>query len=194
MTPGRLIIISGPSGSGKTTLHKKLLASRKLDGKIVKSISVTTRPRRDKEVHGQDYIFMNQDDFLKRQKTGYFLESQKVFDYYYGTPRKNVEELLKAGKYVLLCIDVKGAKVVWRKQPDALRVFIKTPTLKVLKERLKKRGTETPKDLAVRLKTARQELTQAKHYDCVLVNDDLRSTCARLERWVYDHVRPSKVK
>lgn len=194
MTPGRIIIISGPSGSGKTTLHKKLLASRKLDGKVVKSISVTTRPRREREVHGRDYIFMERKDFLKKQKAGYFLESQKVFDYYYGTPRKNVEALLKAGKYVLLCIDVKGAKVVWRKQPDALKVFIKTPTLKVLKERLKKRGTENPKDLAVRLKTARKELQQAKHYDCVLVNDDLRNTCARLERWVDDRVRPSKGK
>src|SRR5689334_16611038 len=113
MSSGRIIIISGPSGSGKTTLHKKLLASRRLKGKVVKSISATTRPRREGEIDGRDYIFLNQDDFVKKQKTGYFLESQKVFDYYYGTPAQNVEALLKKGKYVLLCIDVKGAKVVW---------------------------------------------------------------------------------
>ena len=192
MTPGRIIIISGPSGSGKTTLHKKLLASRGLKGLVVKSISATTRPRRKGEISGRDYLFLGKKDFLEKQKTGYFLESQKVFDYYYGTPAKNVEDLLKKGKYVLLCIDVKGARVVWRKYPDAVKIFVKVPTMRILRERLRKRGTENFKDLSVRLKTARQELRQAKQYDCVLVNDDLRKTCARLVRWVSAQVKPGQ--
>jgi guanylate kinase len=194
MNPGRIIIISGPSGSGKTTLHKKLLASRRLKGKVVKSISATTRPRRENEIPGRDYIFLGRADFLKKKRAGYFLESQKVFDFYYGTPATNVKKLLRTGKYVLLCIDVKGAKVVWRKHPDALKIFIKTPTLNVLKERLRKRGTENSRDLALRLRTARQELQQARHYDYVLVNDDLGTTCARLEKWVSDHIRRPKAK
>ena len=184
MKPGRIIIVSGPSGSGKTTLHKKLLASRELKGKVVKSISMTTRPRRDGEVHGRDYIFTSPKSFLAKQSAGYFLESQKFFDSYYGTPARNVKQLLRQGKYVLLCIDVKGAREVWQKCPDAFKVFIKTPNLQVLRERLKKRGTERPQDLALRLKTARQELSQAKDYDYVIVNDDLPKAYRKLERWI----------
>ena len=102
MKIGRIIIISGPSGSGKTTLYKKLLASRKLKDKVVKSISVTTRSRRSGEVDGRDYIFLKSEEFLQKREKGYFLESQKVFDSYYGTPAENVKKLLQAGKYVLL--------------------------------------------------------------------------------------------
>lgn len=182
--PGRIIIVSGPSGSGKTTLHKKLLASRKLKGKVVKSVSVTTRPRRPGERAGRDYIFLTPKPFLAKQAAGQFLESQKVFDYYYGTPARNVEQLLRKGKCVLLCIDVKGAREVWQKYPAALKVFIKTPTLKVLGDRLKKRGTERLKDLALRLKTARQELAQAPYYDYVIVNDELKKAYRKLENWL----------
>jgi guanylate kinase len=181
---GRIIIISGPSGSGKTTLHKKLLASAKLKGKVVKSVSMTTRSRRAGEKPGRDYIFISPRQFESKQKAGHFLESQKVFDYHYGTPAGNVKKLLRKGKYVLLCIDVKGAKEVWQKCPDAFKVFIRTPTLAILKERLKKRGTENPQDLKVRLNTARHELAQAKHYDYVIVNDDLAKAYRKLEKWV----------
>src|SRR5881392_3567491 len=108
MAKGKIIIISGPSGSGKTTLHKMLLESTKLKEKLVKSISVTTRPMRGGEKEGRDYIFVSVLKFQYKIKAGHFLEWQKVFDNYYGTPKKNVRDLLKAGKNVLLCIDVKG--------------------------------------------------------------------------------------
>jgi len=184
MKPGRIIIVSGPSGSGKTTLHKMLLASRKLKGKVIKSVSVTTRPRRPGEVPGRDYMFMSPKKFLAKRAAGDFLESQKVFDAYYGTPERKVDQLLRKGKNVLLCIDVKGARQVWQKRPDAFKIFIKTPTLQVLKQRLKKRGTERPKDLALRFNTARQELAQAKYYDYVIVNDDLKKAYRKLEKWI----------
>ena len=181
MRKGKIIILSGPSGSGKTTLHKKLLASKKLKGKLVKSISATTRPRRSREKNGRDYLFLTLKQFLDKIRRGYFLEWQKVFDHYYGTPRNYVEKLLKKGKNVLLCIDVKGAAVVRRACPEAVTIFIKAPALSILKKRLMARGSESKEDLRLRLKTARQELLEAKKYQYVIVNDDLRRSLKELE-------------
>lgn len=173
MRKGKIIIISGPSGSGKTTLHKKLLLSRRLKKKLVKSISATTRPRRPNEVHGRDYLFLTTKEFLRAKRAGRFLEWQRVFSNYYGTPRRNVEKLLKKGRNVLLCIDVKGAKVVARQFPDAVRVFIKAPSMAVLKKRLQLRGSETQKDLTKRLAIAKSEMCEATKYDYIVENKDL---------------------
>lgn len=181
MPKGKIIIISGPSGSGKTTLHKELLAGRKFRAKLVKSISATTRPRRSGEKNGRDYLFLTQKQFLDRIRKGYFLEWQKVFDHYYGTPVNYVEQLLKKDKNVLLCIDVKGAAVVRRARPEAATIFIKAPSLAVLKKRLLARGSESQEDLRLRLKRARQELLEAKKYKYVIVNDDLRRSLKQLE-------------
>ncbi len=181
MPKGKIIIISGPSGSGKTTLHKKLLASKKLRAKLVKSISATTRPRRSGEKNGRDYLFLTLKQFLDKIRKGYFLEWQKVFEYYYGTPRNYVEKLLKKDKNVLLCIDVKGAAVVRRAWPEAVTIFIKAPSLPVLKKRLMARGSESKEDLRLRLKTARQELLEAKKYKHIIVNDDLRRSLKEME-------------
>lgn len=170
MRSGKVIIISGPSGSGKTTLYKRLLTER---NDLVKSISVTTRSKRLGEKHGKDYIFVNMKDFLAMKKKDHFLESQKVFDNYYGTPYKNVRDLLLKGKNVLLCIDVKGAKVVEKKFKDAVKVFIKTSTWAILKKRLESRGSEDPKTVKLRLETAKKELQEAKTYDFVVINHDL---------------------
>ena len=185
---GRIVIISGPSGSGKTTLQKKLLESEKLKEELIKSISATTRPKRKEEQHGRDYLFLSTERFLQKKKVGHFLESQKVFRYYYGTPEKNVRDLLKIGKNVLLCIDVKGAKVVQKKYPDVLKIFIKTPSLQILKERLLARGTEDKKDLKLRLEIARKELKESKRYNFIVVNDNLQKTYAKLELIICQHL------
>ncbi len=185
---GRILIISGPSGSGKTTLQQRLLESEKLKERLVKSISATTRPRRENEEHGRDYIFLTTKSFLNKKNAGHFLESQKVFRYYYGTPEKNVRQLLKRGKNVLLCIDVKGAKVVEKKYPDVLKVFIKAPSLQVLKKRLLARGTEDKEDLNLRLDIAREELKLSKKYHFVIVNDNLQKAFAKLEKVVCQHL------
>jgi len=184
MKKGKLIILSGPSGSGKTTLYKRLLASPRLKGRLAKIISVTTRPRRPGEKHGRDYFFVSSGMFRYKRKAGHFLESEKVFRYYYGTPQKAVKEVLRSGKSVLLCIDVKGARTVSRRYPQALKVFVKTPSLAILKKRLQRRETEKPQDLNIRLKTARQELKQSRHYDAVIINDNLAKSYARLERLI----------
>jgi guanylate kinase len=180
----RIVIISGPSGCGKTTLHKALLASPVLKNKLVKSISATTRKKRPGERQGRDYVFLSIKTFEERIKKNYFLEWEKVFDNYYGTPKKHALDLLKKGINVLLCIDVKGAKTVAQEFPKALRIFIKTPSMKVLEARLKARGSESKESLELRLKIARQELKEAKYYDHVIVNADLNKALGTLQRIV----------
>ena len=181
---GRIVIISGPSGSGKTTLHNRLLDSPRLKGLLVKSISATTRARRPGEKHGRDYLFLTPVLFRHKIRRGHFLEWQKVFGNYYGTPRRQVRTLLNKGAHVLLCIDVKGAAVVRKEFPDALNIFIKTPSLKALRDRLTKRASETRETLAVRLAVARAELKEAGHYDHVVVNGRLDHAVRQLERIV----------
>ncbi len=179
---GKIFIISGPSGSGKTTLYQKLLADRDLKGRIVKTISVTTRPMRAGEKNGRDYFFVSLKMFLYKRKANHFLESQKVFDNYYGTPQKQVYDLLNAGENVLLCIDVGGARIVCQKFPEAVRIFIKTSSLEALEKRLECRGSEDRWGIRQRLKTARQELKEAKCYRYVVVNDDLSNAYQELKQ------------
>lgn len=184
MSRGKIIIISGPSGSGKTTLYKKLLASPKLKSKLVKSISITTRSKRGREKHGRDYLFVSLKMFLYKKRNGHFLESEKVFGNFYGTPNKSVRDLLRMGKNVLLCLDVKGAKTVRWKFPKVLTIFIKAPSLSVLARRLKGRGSEQKDIVQLRLVTARRELKQARNYNYVIVNDHLQTAYNRLEEIV----------
>lgn len=184
MNKGRIVIISGPSGSGKTTLHKMLLESPLLKGKLVKSISATTRPSRSEEKNGRDYLFVSKKMFLYKINKGHFLEWQKVFDNYYGTPKKAVKELLTTGKHVLLCIDVKGAKIIQKIYPDAISVFIKTPNFAVLKKRLDARAQDSDKSRELRLKIARNELKEAKNYDFQVNNDRLETAFKQLEEIV----------
>ncbi len=158
-----------------------LLESPRLKGALVKSISATTRIQRPGEQHGRDYLFISPNMFRYKINAGHFLEWQKVFDNYYGTPKKTVKELLSSGKHVLLCIDVKGAKVVHRMFPDAVSVFIKTPSLAVLKQRLEHRDQDSHESRALRLKIARQELKEAKHYNFQIVNDRLDTAYRQLE-------------
>ncbi len=190
MTPkGKIVIISGPSGCGKTTLHKALLLSSLLKGKLVKSISATTRSKRPGERDGRDYLFLSVKMFGERIKKGYFLEWEKVFDHYYGTPKKQALNLLKKGINVLLCIDVKGAKAVAQEFPQALKIFIKAPSMKILEARLKARGSESRGSLKARLKVARRELKEAKFYDYVVINADLNKALGALQQIVCRELR-----
>ncbi len=181
MCKGKIFILSGPSGSGKTSLHKWLLTLETFKRNFVKSISMTTRYPRPGERNGRDYIFISKKMFLYKIKAGHFLEWEKLFDNYYGTPKKNVEDWLRKGKNVLLCIDVKGAKTVRQKYPSVVGVFIKTSSLNELKKRLFRRGSENLIDLKQRLKTAHQELAEAKSYDYVVINDHFNEAIQRLK-------------
>jgi len=181
MKKGKIFIISGPSGSGKTTLHNKLLADPYFRKRLVKSISVTTRSRRKGEVNGRDYIFVTPKMFDYKVRANHFLEWEKVFSNCYGTPQKNVCDLLNHGQHVLLCIDVKGARKVYRRFKSAVTIFIKTPTWDDLKQRLKERDTDDAETIALRLKVAKEELLEAKNYKHVIVNDNVERAAEQLK-------------
>ena len=181
MKKGKIFIISGPSGSGKTTLYRKLLAKQKSKMKLAKSISLTTREKRPREKHGRDYFFVSLKMFRYKKRNGHFLETEKLSDNYYGTPKKNVLTLMKSGKNVLLCIDVKGAGTIQRKFPRAVTIFIKTASFSDLADRLKGRGSEGKASMKLRLRRARKELQEGEKYTYVIVNDDLRKAYIALE-------------
>jgi guanylate kinase len=186
---GRLFIISGPSGSGKTTLYKRLLKRKTLHNSLIKVVSVTTRPARDSERDGRDYLFISKEEFLKQKRLGGFLESQSVFGFLYGTPKAVLLKLLHQGKNVLLCIDVKGARAIKRIYPEAVSVFILPPSLEALNLRLKGRCTEAKKEMRNRLTVAKREIASAKHYDYRVVNDNLKSALQKLEGIILSKIK-----
>jgi guanylate kinase len=184
----KIFIISGPSGSGKTTLYQNLLHDPEFKNDLRKSVSVTTRAKRPGERHGKDYLFVSPKMFLYKKRAGHFLESEQVFDHFYGTPAKQVCDLLRAGRHVLLSIDVLGAATVRNRFKNTVTVFIKPPSLSVLKERLQKRGSESDRALALRLKRVKQELAESRNYDYVIVNHDLHKAFSRLRQIVRENL------
>lgn len=174
---GILFIISAPSGSGKTTLCNKLVDSLK---DLNRSISMTTRPPRSGERDGIDYIFIEKEEFLKRKKKNEFLEWARVFDEYYGTPKKYITHLISKGQDVVLSIDVQGAMKTRKLKTRAVYMFIMPPSMSQLKERLISRSTDTKKEIAKRLGIAKKELSYLSKYDYVVVNDVLASALENL--------------
>ncbi len=188
MKKGKIIILSGPSGAGKTTLYNKLLAQAYFRKKLVKSVSVTTRKKRLGEQHGKDYVFISKKMFLYKKRAGHFLESEKVFDNYYGTPQKSVRQILMKGKSVLLCIDVKGANTLRKRVSGIVGVFVKTSSLSELKKRLKKRGTEDAETMRQRVFVAQQELEDISKYDYVVVNKKIEDSVQKLSEIIRSEI------
>ena len=171
----RVWIVSGPSGSGKTTLCEALLKERFWRRRLLKSVSYTTRPLRRDERAGRDYVRVTQKRFLALKARGGLLESEKIFGAHYGTPRKVLDDARRAGKEVLLCIDVKGAQTVRRRlKKGVVGIFVAPPTIEALMERLRRRSTEDNKEIITRLKRVKIELAFARFYDYILVNGDFR--------------------
>ncbi|MDR0870197.1 MAG: guanylate kinase [Planctomycetaceae bacterium] len=170
---GKLLIVSGPSGVGKGTLLKRVFAESSLP--LVLSVSATTRKPRTGETDGVHYHFITSGDFENKRCRGDFLECFEVFGTgtWYGTLRKEVETALAAGRWVVLEIDVKGAKAVKEQFPDAVMLFVKPKNIEVLKERLAGRGTETKEAMWQRLSVALDELRHADEFEHQIVNDDL---------------------
>ena len=169
----RLLIVSGPSGVGKGTLLHRVLAESGLP--LMMSVSVTTRPPRPGEINGKNYHFMSLTEFETKRCAGEFLECFEVFGTgtWYGTLRKTVEEGLAANQWVILEIDVQGAKKIKEQFPEAITFFIEPKSIDVLKERLRGRGTETEEIMQRRLKTAMDELRYVDTFEHRIVNDDL---------------------
>ena len=172
MVAGKLIVFSAPSGSGKTTLVRHLLAQ---DLPLGFSISATSRNPRGQEQDGQDYYFLSVEDFRSQIAADAFLEYEEVYaGTYYGTLQSEVERLWAAGKHVLFDIDVVGGLRIKEKFPEqTLAVFVQPPSVEILEQRLRARGTESEEKIQQRLAKSTQELSYAPQFDRVIVNDDL---------------------
>jgi guanylate kinase len=169
---GRVVIVSGPSGVGKSTICKEIVT--RLDY-VYLSISVTTRPKSKAEIDGQDYWFISEKEFQQRIKKGLLLEYAEVFGHLYGTPKDKTEEALKAGKVVILEIDVQGAIKTKAVYPDAVTIFILPPSAKELAERLNHRGRDSGEVAEERLNGASAEIAAAwQHYKYMVINEDLQ--------------------
>ncbi len=180
---GKVIIFSAPSGAGKSTIVNYLL-SKNLGLKF--SVSATCRPPRGQEQHGREYYFFTQDEFKKRIQRQEFLEWEEVYPgCFYGTLKSEVERIWSEGNTVLFDVDVVGGVNIKKKFGNqALSIFIQTPSINTLRERLIGRGTDSPDKIEQRLAKAAYEMTFAERFDTIIINDDLEKAKSEAERKV----------
>ena len=178
--PPLLVVLSGPSGVGKDAVLHEL---RKLDRSWHFAVTATTRPMRTGEKDGEDYIFLDADTFERMRERDEFLECAEVYGRWYGVPRSQARDALRAGRDVILKIDVQGAATIRRMAPESLLIFLIPPTEADLQERLQGRMTESAQDLERRLSTAKEELTHIHEYDYRVVNenDGLKQAAADID-------------
>lgn len=179
---GILLVVSGPSGAGKGTI---CAAIRKVFPKLNYSISMTTRAPRKGEVEGISYFFRTNEEFEKLIKEDAFLEYARVYDHYYGTPKKYALDKIENGESVLLEIDIQGAMQVKQRYPQGVFVYVVPPSLDVLSARIHGRGTDSEEVIQKRLAKITDELAMAHKYDYIIVNDVLEDAvhkvCSILE-------------
>lgn len=176
---GLLLVVSGPAGVGKGTVTAALMSKHP---EIKMSVSATTRSPRPGEIDGTHYFFKTEAAFREMIERDAFLEYMHVFGMnYYGTPRSFVESEREKGNHVILEIDVQGAAKVRKTCPDAVLIFIAPPSLKILKDRLVGRGTETQESIDVRTRTALDELQRLPDYDYMVINDVVEEAVSEME-------------
>ena len=171
------MVISAPSGTGKSTICRRLLQKRR---DLRYSISCTTREPRPGEKHAKHYFFLDKEEFKRKIQRGELLEWALVHEQYYGTPRPFIETALKEGAGILLAIDVQGAHAIRRKLPDSVLVFLSPPSIDSLRARLAARR-DPSESVAKRLASSRSELSAAKNYDYLVVNDELDKAVAQID-------------
>lgn len=175
---GKLIIISGPSGTGKGTIVRRLVDE--MDNVTI-SVSMTTRESRRGEVHGVSYYFVSKDEFEEIIENDGFLEYAKVYEHYYGTPKRKVIEDLEAGRDVILEIDIQGAMKVKESFPQGVFVFILPPSLEELRRRIEGRATDSSDVIDLRMSKAEDEIQWLEKYDYYVVNDDLEDAVKKVK-------------
>jgi guanylate kinase len=175
---GGIFVISAPSGAGKTTLCRKIIAKQ---GNFRPSVSFTTRPPRTGEVDGRDYTFVTERVFRNMVRRGEFVEWAEVHGNLYGTSKKRLKELMRAGYDVILDIDTQGARQIRNAFDVGVFIFIVPPSMKTLRERLDNRKSNTSADIERRLRRATGEIKDYKLYDYVIVNDVLNVALKSLE-------------
>lgn len=174
---GLLIVISGPSGAGKGTICKSII--EKNDCWI--SVSATTRTPRAGEIEGTNYYFLTKEEFKKKIEDDDFLEYVEVYGNLYGTPRSKVQEMLDSGKDVILEIDIQGALKVKEKVDDGVYIFILPPSMEELKQRIIKRGSETPESLMTRFKAAYEEINFISKYNYAVINNTVEEAVKNIQ-------------
>ncbi len=166
---GRLIVVSGPSGAGKSSLIREALEAVP---ELAYSVSATTRPPRPGEVDGEHYVFLSREEFERLIEEGKFLEWAPYSGNLYGTLEGKVQEMLDAGRSVILEIELQGARQVRQKRPDAVMVFVRAPSLEETRRRLSGRATETAEAMETRLATAVGEVAARDEFDHEVVNGE----------------------
>ncbi len=185
---GKLIIFSAPSGAGKTTIVKHLLS--KFDN-IKFSISATTRELRGEELDGKDYYFISKEDFLHKVAKHEFVEFEEVYSgTFYGTLKSEIQRIWNDGNHVIFDLDVEGGLRLKKKYAEhALAIFVQPPSLEVLIDRLRGRGTDSEEKLQERIAKASKELSYAEKFDVILKNYDLEIACKEAEQLVREFLK-----
>ena len=183
LSKGFVYILSAPSGTGKTTVGNLLLKEIPF---LERVITATTRQPREGEKHGVDYYFISEEEFKRKIEEGFFLEWAKVYKYYYGSPKSEVERILKSGKDALLIIDVQGALKVKKVLPNAVSIFLLPPSFEELKRRLLERGE---KEWKTRLEWAKKEIPCAGTFDYLVVNDLLEKAVEEIKAIILSNRR-----
>jgi guanylate kinase len=179
---GKLIVLTGPSGVGKGTLLQSLLDRHP---ELYFSISATTRSPRIGEVDGKNYYFVDPLRFQNMIANHELLEWAEYAGNYYGTPRKAVEEKINQGRWVILEIEVAGARQIAKTSPDALRIFILPPSVEILEQRIRNRALDAEAAIEKRLLQAEIEIVAAQEFDVQIINDDFTETLEKIEAQIF---------
>lgn len=187
MNNRKAVLFSAPSGSGKTTIIREIL--KRFDC-FEFSISATSRQARQGEQDGVDYYFLSPDEFERRVQAGLFLEWEEVYaGTRYGTLKSEIDRIWDAGHVIIFDVDVNGGRNIKRYfGDDALALFVMPPSIQVLEQRLRSRGTETEEQIAKRLARSAEELQQAEAFDHTIVNDDLATAVQKTEQLITDYL------
>jgi guanylate kinase len=172
----KLVVISGPSGVGKDTIARELIARRPESFHFV--VTATTRPPREEEVHGRDYIFVSSDEFARMIEADEMLEWAIVYNDYKGVPKQQIRDALQSGRDVIMRVDVQGAATIHKLVPNAIFIFLSPNSEEDLVKRLTERKSETTEGLFLRIATARQEMKRINEFDYVVINADLEQSVA----------------